>query len=42
LTLTLTKTVADFNTATDKIKLRLSTAEYYLTEISFNIADFLA
>lgn len=42
LTVTLAKTVANFNTATDKIKLRLSTAEYYLTEISFNIADFLA
>ncbi len=42
LTLTLTKTVADFNTATDKIKLTLSTEAYYLTEISFNIADFLA
>jgi hypothetical protein len=42
LTLTLTKTVADFNTATDKIKLTLSTEAYYLTEITFNIADFLA
>lgn len=42
LTVTLAKTVANFNTTTDKIKLRLSTAEYYLTEISFNIADFLA
>lgn len=42
LTVTLAKTVADFNTTTDKVKLTLSTPEYYITEISFNIADFLA
>lgn len=42
LTVTLAKTVANFNTTTDKVKLTLSTAEYYLTEISFNIADFLS
>lgn len=42
LTVTLTKTVADFNTATDRIILSLSTPEYYLTDIKFNIADFLA
>jgi hypothetical protein len=41
LTVTLAKTVADFNTATDKVKMTLSTGEYYLTEITFNIADFL-
>lgn len=41
LTVTLAKTVADFNTATDKVKMTLSTAEYYITEISFNIADHL-
>ena len=42
LTVTLAKTVADFNTATDKVKMTLSTSEYYLTEITFNIADFLS
>lgn len=42
LTVTLAKTVADFNTATDKVKMTLSTPDYYLTEISFNIADILA
>lgn len=42
LTVTLAKTVADFNTTTDKVKLTLSTAEYYVTEISFNIADFIS
>lgn len=41
LTVTLAKTVANFNTATDKVKMSLSTGEYYLTEISFNIADFI-
>jgi hypothetical protein len=41
LTVTLAKTVADFNTATDKVKMTLSAAEYYITEISFNIADHL-
>jgi len=41
LTVTLAKTVANFNTATDKVKMTLSTGEYYLTEISFNIADFI-
>jgi hypothetical protein len=42
LTVTLAKTVADFNTATDKVKMTLSTGEYYITEITFNIADFLS
>jgi hypothetical protein len=41
LTVTLAKTVADFNTATDKVKMTVSTGEYYLTEITFNIADFI-
>lgn len=40
LTLTLTKTVADFSTTTNKIKLDLSTESYYLTEIVFNTATF--
>jgi hypothetical protein len=41
LTVTLAKTIADFNTATDNVRLRLSTGDYYMNEIKFNIADFL-
>lgn len=41
LTVTFAKTVADFNTATDKVKMTLSTGSYYITEITFNIADFV-
>jgi hypothetical protein len=41
LTLTLTKTVADFNTATDLIRLELSTELYYLPQITIKMADFL-
>lgn len=41
LTVTLAKTVANFNTATDKVKMTLSTPNYYITEITFNIADHL-
>jgi hypothetical protein len=42
LTVTLTSTVSDFSTSTNKIKLTLSTPEYYMTEIYFDTATFTA
>lgn len=40
LTLTLTKTVADFSTTTNKIKLSISTPTHYMTEVYFDTATF--